>query len=93
MYIQEINEEIEDIDYLEGELTAHLDGYLELLAEEEGMTREPVEDDMCDERCDFVWTPKAQKLIDAKFRELYAIAEKYDPDNEYDITSYMYYEP
>lgn len=92
MKIEELNEDIESVDELENVLCDALDNYLVALWDEEGMTREPDEEDAWDYMK--FWTNKAQKLIDAEFKELYAIAKKYDPDNceDYDISSYMYRE-
>lgn len=93
--ITELNEEIENIDKLECLLCEQLDQFLSDIWTEEGMTREPEEGDIFDgdpEKFRF-YTPKAQKLIDEKFKELYAISKKYDPDRDnYDISSYMYQE-
>lgn len=93
--ITELNEEIDNIDELESCLCDYLDNWLRDIFDEEGMTRKPTEEDSYVESDNFrFYTDTAQKLIDAKFKELHQIAKKYDPENadDYNISSYMYRE-
>ena len=96
MHIEEINEDCEDISDYEDRAIEILDEYCTQLQKEEGMTISIEEADKqelnYEESWAYLWSDKAGKLINAEMDRLYSIAEKYYPNEDITIQSYMYQE-
>ena len=92
MIVEELNnEEISDEWEMSDALSEELTEFCMALEKEDGMTRPVNEEDGADNNCHFMWTSKAQKLIDSEINRLQVIAQKYYPDGV-DISSHMYRE-
>lgn len=90
--IPELDIEVEDVDEFNECAGEELTGFCEDL-EKKGETRPITEDDVADESWSYIWTNKAQRLIDKEIERLYDIGRKYFGDTlELEISSYMYKE-
>jgi len=67
--------------------------FLEQLIRDLSMTREINEDDdLVPDRCAFVYTQKAVRVIENYRNRLYRIGEAHFPDGDINISSYLYNE-
>ena len=90
--------EADDESELEEAIEQELDEYCEALSKEEGMTRPVGEDDCIGDMDDqqisnaFMWTNKAQKLIDNEMAHWNSIVAKYYPDGGVEVRTNWYRE-
>ncbi len=96
MWIEELQQEIEDADEIQDVLREHLDNYCDALEKEPGMTmtlEEADELDICyEENWKFIWTDKASKLIDAETHRLWDIGQKYYSGEDITVETSRYNE-
>lgn len=89
--IEDLDIEVEDADGFNDRAEEILTEFCEDL-EKQGETRPITEDEEADESWTFVWSDKAQRLIEHEISRLSGIGMKYFDQLDIDISTYMYKE-